>query len=140
MRYNLQKWTDFFSQNKKKSLECPETKEYAKIFLLGYPLKNIFKHIFPLEPKFFFLRSKSSISGFSCFKTYIFIHVKKTISANSSEVGGVKALSDTDDKNSSFFLRAPLLVPLCLYVVRVCIKKPENRFKIKIDFNFTFGF
>ena len=39
----------FFSQNKKKSLECSETKEYTKIFciffLQGYPLKikNNFK-------------------------------------------------------------------------------------------------
>ena len=75
--------------NKKKCLECSEPKEYAKIFFELFArvsIKNfqqyfliyieIFIIIIPLEPKFFFL-SKSFISGFSCFKTYIFIQIKK---------------------------------------------------------------
>ena len=87
-----------FSQNKKKGLKCSETKEYAKIFcdiFDSVSVKNISKYflkilksIFPLEP-IFFLLSKSSFSGFSCSKTYLFIHVKKTcIKSTNSSVGG----------------------------------------------------
>ena len=75
-----------FSQNTKKCLECSETKEYAIIFLnclQGYPLKcgNFSQYFIKrlkifLEQKFFFL-SKSSISGFSCFKNiYVYLYVK----------------------------------------------------------------
>ena len=59
---------------------------------------------------FFF--SKSSISGFSCFKYHI--HLKKNfkkhkIVMSASGGGVVKALGDASAKNASFFLRASIL-------------------------------
>ena len=104
--------------------------KYYSNFLQGYPLKTFQIPMFLKywnNSKYFsfrttdFFLTKSSISGFSCFKNLHIYTCKKNCIKSLCPLtarggpGGVKALADTSDKNAMFFHVLPYLhiFPTC---------------------------
>ena len=105
----------------KKCLECSETKEFGEV-LARLSVKNVdtFPNIFLNIEMFFcnqnFFHSKSSFSGLSCFKIYIYIYLNlvkttyiKSLCPLTGMGGGVKAFAYASAKNASISLTCSLL-------------------------------
>ena len=77
----------------KKYLECSETIEYAKVFcgiFARVSVKNIFQHIFPLEPTFFFFFQSHPFQAFLVSKIYV--HWK---TVGSCEIGYISRIKNS---------------------------------------------